>query len=205
MQVITCMQGNREAPVKSTPARERILVAAAKVFARDGLAGATTRAIAKAAKVNEVTLFRHFGTKERLTAAVIGKTFTHEQAEVAADSADLHADLMDYARRYDAQLTANLPLIRTVLAEIHRHRDYEHQVLHAIFRPMRVSLIERLERADLRPGVTPAIAADLFASMIFTAVLKRSKPMSAPEYSLDQYRDAAVAVLIGGITVRDLS
>ena len=54
------------------PARQLLLSAAARVFARDGLAGATTRAISREAGVNEVTLFRTFGTKEHLITAVVG-------------------------------------------------------------------------------------------------------------------------------------
>jgi AcrR family transcriptional regulator len=51
--------------------RERLLEAAARVYARAGLAGTTTRRVAEAAGVNEITLFRHFGTKERLIAEAI--------------------------------------------------------------------------------------------------------------------------------------
>jgi AcrR family transcriptional regulator len=39
---------------------EKILLAATRVFARQGVSGATTREIARRARVNEVTLFRHF-------------------------------------------------------------------------------------------------------------------------------------------------
>lgn len=51
--------------------RQRILVAAAQIFSEKGYARATTRALAAAAGVNEVTLFRHFGSKEKLFAAVV--------------------------------------------------------------------------------------------------------------------------------------
>ena len=51
--------------------RQRILRAASQVFAEKGYARATTRALAAAAGINEVTLFRHFGNKQNLFAAVI--------------------------------------------------------------------------------------------------------------------------------------
>jgi AcrR family transcriptional regulator len=51
--------------------RERILEAAALLFAEKGYARATTREMASAAGVNEVTLFRHFGNKQNLFHAVI--------------------------------------------------------------------------------------------------------------------------------------
>jgi AcrR family transcriptional regulator len=48
------------------PTREQILSAAAKLYAEHGFRGTTTRAVAEAAGVNEVTLFRIFGDKETL-------------------------------------------------------------------------------------------------------------------------------------------
>jgi AcrR family transcriptional regulator len=46
--------------------REKLLHAAARVYARTGFRGATTRLIAQEAGVNEITLFRHFGSKDAL-------------------------------------------------------------------------------------------------------------------------------------------
>src|SRR5882757_5576651 len=51
--------------------RDRILQAAKKVYAQHGFRGATTRLIAIEAGVNEVTLFRTFGSKGALLEAVL--------------------------------------------------------------------------------------------------------------------------------------
>lgn len=51
--------------------RESLLEAAIKVFAESGMRGATTRRIASAANVNEVTLFRHFKSKDELIHAAL--------------------------------------------------------------------------------------------------------------------------------------
>jgi AcrR family transcriptional regulator len=51
--------------------RARILDAAARVYAKHGFRGATTRLIAIEAGVNEVTLFRTFGSKGALMQAVL--------------------------------------------------------------------------------------------------------------------------------------
>lgn len=57
---------------EATPTtKDRIIEAALRAFARDGLQGATTRMIAQEAGVNEVTLFRHFQNKEGLLAAAM--------------------------------------------------------------------------------------------------------------------------------------
>lgn len=51
--------------------RERILLAAARVYAQHGFRGATTRLIAIEAGVNEVSLFRTFGSKAALFEAMM--------------------------------------------------------------------------------------------------------------------------------------
>jgi AcrR family transcriptional regulator len=51
--------------------RNRIIDAALEVFALKGFKGATTKEIAKRARVNEVTLFRLFKSKKALFAAAI--------------------------------------------------------------------------------------------------------------------------------------
>ena len=52
--------------------QNRILAAAARVYAQYGFRGATTRLIANEAGVNEVTLFRTFGSKAELGRRVKG-------------------------------------------------------------------------------------------------------------------------------------
>lgn len=54
-----------------TDTRERILKTAGRLFAEQGYARTTTRAIAAEAGVNEVTLFRHFSSKQNLLRAFV--------------------------------------------------------------------------------------------------------------------------------------
>lgn len=61
----------KSSPPKPEETRQRIIDAAAEIAGNVGYAKATTKAIAEAAGVNEVTLFRHFGTKENLFSAAI--------------------------------------------------------------------------------------------------------------------------------------
>jgi AcrR family transcriptional regulator len=193
-------------PRRRPPARQLLLSAAARVFARDGLEGATTRNISREAGVNEVTLFRHFGTKEHLLEAVVGSTFgakPRPPAEAPAAGRSLRADLKSFAARYEELLVANLPLIRTMLGEIHRHAVCQHQALKGIFWPMRAALVKRIKVAckngEARSGLDPAVAADLFAGTIFSSVLRRTTMRRRSEYSASAYREACVGVFLDGI------
>ena len=57
--------------VASADRRRQILAVASDLFARHGFRGTTTREIARAARMNEALLFRHFPGKEELYWAVI--------------------------------------------------------------------------------------------------------------------------------------
>ncbi|HMD60792.1 MAG TPA: TetR/AcrR family transcriptional regulator [Opitutaceae bacterium] len=188
------------------PARQLLLSAAARVFARDGLDGATTRAISREAGVNEVTLFRHFGTKEHLIEAVVGSAFGgagEPSAGPGRGRQRLRADLAAFARRYEALLAANMALIRTMIGEIHRHALCEQQALKGIFWPMRAALVERLSLArktgEARTGIDPEIGADIFAGAIMASVLRRANSHGQREYSATHYRSACVDVFLSGI------
>jgi AcrR family transcriptional regulator len=203
MHVTTYMQLNPT--TRRAPTRQRLLTAAAQVFARDGLAGSTTREIARTAGVNEVTLFRHFQTKAGLIAAVVGQNFGAQVAQAqtpAISTANLHADLTEQARRYDHLLKENITLIRTMIGEIHHHEDHERQVFKAIFRPLRTTLLERIERAvkenELSDDTSPEVLTDLFSAMIFTGALRRCSSHIKIEYSATSYLNAAVNLIVRG-------
>ena len=57
----------------TTTTKEKILTAAMSLVSEKGYLGATTREIAHDAGVTELTLFRHFGSKEKLFEEVLGK------------------------------------------------------------------------------------------------------------------------------------
>ena len=64
--------GSRGRPEQS---RAAILQAAIREFAREGVAGARTDAIARAAKVNKALLYYYFKDKEALYGAVLDQVF----------------------------------------------------------------------------------------------------------------------------------
>lgn len=61
----------RRAYLPAHERRRRIITAAQKVFARSSLQGARTRELAKAAQINQATLFEHFASKEELFHAAV--------------------------------------------------------------------------------------------------------------------------------------
>jgi AcrR family transcriptional regulator len=93
--------------------RDRIIESAARIFAETGYRGATTRRIAQAADVNEVTLFRHFGSKDELIREAIGHAGRQgDFARLPDDPVDPAAELTEMASpvaRLRSRLTNSEP------------------------------------------------------------------------------------------------
>jgi AcrR family transcriptional regulator len=66
--------------------RKRLLEAAIRVFSKNGYRAASTRDIARRAKVNQVTLFRLFRGKARLHAAVVKHIFATSNLRAELES-----------------------------------------------------------------------------------------------------------------------
>ncbi len=94
--------------------RATILDAAAKVFSREGFAGASIDVIASEAGVSRQTVYNHIGDKESLFAAVVEDTTAKANAGLFATLAtfpdnpqDLEAELTAFARRLAGDCLCN--------------------------------------------------------------------------------------------------
>ncbi len=162
--------------------RERIIEAAMRVFARDGLQGATTRAIAQEAEVNEVTLFRQFQNKEGLLAAVMTHAVQANHSESMGDEAEWTGNLKKNLRRFADNLYASLvrdeAFLRTMIGEGKRHPEHSKKLIMDAVKPVRERFIANLEAARkaglVRKGIDLGIAADAFTAMLFGGMLRNT-------------------------------
>jgi AcrR family transcriptional regulator len=102
--------------------RDQLLDAAARLYAEAGYRGATTRRIALQAGVNEITLFRHFGSKDALMREAIMRAGATSADQLLPEvPRDPQRELRDWARGHIAQLRERRSLIRTCMGEIEEH------------------------------------------------------------------------------------
>lgn len=101
-------------------ARSRLLQAALDEVAQSGLRGATTRLIAERARVNEVTLFRHFGSKSALVAEALRHATEGFGAAAARPSGNVQRDLKELALAYWEFVGANRGAMVRLLPELSR-------------------------------------------------------------------------------------
>ena len=104
--------------------RNRILAAAARVYAQYGFRGATTRLIANEAGVNEVTLFRTFGSKAELLQAMLQSQVSATAAPIIdEDIGDPQTSLTEWCDQMLGYLRGHAHLVRKTIAEAEERPD----------------------------------------------------------------------------------
>lgn len=98
--------------------RCKILDAAARVYAQVGWRGATTKRIAEAAGVNEVTLFRHFGSKDSLLEQMLRElSLLGDDITLPMQPGDPEAELLAWAHAHYQRITAMRAIARQVISD----------------------------------------------------------------------------------------
>ena len=163
----------------ATDTAERIVDAAAELFAERGYAATTTRAIAERAGVNEVTIFRHFENKAGVLKA-LGQRFAEQSAarSLAAlpDPADTHATLLALGRREIAESAENggvalrlafdaksVPEVGALMGEGPASN----------LEALTAYMTDRQAAGDLRDDVRPEVLAEAFSSLTSSYVMYR--------------------------------
>jgi AcrR family transcriptional regulator len=189
-----------------------ILWAAARLFGERGVAQTSTREIAAAAGTTERTLFKHFGSKDRLVEAVISQAVVEHLAPASMqalrraieahddDLASWHGTLL--AAR-DAAMARAPELARLLWVELIRDAALRERFATAwkaaVWAPLR-ELIARLQRERrVRRDVPAETLARVFLSMNLGYLLGRH--VLAPEMDWDEKLEiAAIAALFRDAT-----
>jgi AcrR family transcriptional regulator len=162
--------------------RTKLLEAAARVYAESGFRGATTRRIAEEAGVNEVTIFRHFGSKAALIdEAVRSHTIspTGEQPVLPQLPVDPERELTAWCAAHLAHLRSSRAFIRKTMGELE----------------------ERPEAAPCAANPTMCAAAELKQYMIrlYAAGFVHRREGGRGEGGRNELAHAAGAMLMGAL------
>jgi AcrR family transcriptional regulator len=158
--------------------RERILEAAGRVYAKHGFRGATTRLIANEAGVNEVTLFRTFGSKSALLQAVLAQQDCDAPPiELPAEPVDPPAELRDWIQRSLERVREIRPLLVHSMGEIDerpeaaefacRGRTIVHDIITKYIRALK-------DRGMAHADADPDTAAVMLVGTVMSDAIARS-------------------------------
>ena len=185
--------------------RERLLDAAAETLNRDGIQGATTREIARRAGVNEVTLFRHFKSKERLLRTLIQRGLAAHAAILDEHSSwkeNLRESMEKYARHYYSHLEENKGFAGAFLAEGHLLPKSTQAMIADVIRPVRERLISILADAQkagvVRSDLNVECVLDVFKNALYAGMLRQGAYLTL-NYSADDYILTVVDIFLRGI------
>lgn len=178
--------------------------AARAEFGDKGIEAATTRGIAERAGCNEVTLFRHFESKQKLLVAVVQETSEEFVALCRCEddfSGDLHEDLARFARVYNESLERCEGMARAMIGESRRRPTMAKELIGDVLEPFHRSLACYLEQRK-KEGLTRAdldsmAFAEIFTSSLMGGLLRRTSGLS--DLDRDDWLRETVEILVCGI------
>lgn len=183
--------------------RDMILEATVKVFAEGGTRGATTRRIAQEAGVNEVTLFRHFGSKE----ALLREALFREGREVRIpplpeQPVDPARELTEWCLEHLQRLREAAPIIRTCLAEFEERPEVSAcgcQVPLQVANQLAAYLDRLKEGGWMSPQQNSRSAAAMLMGAIFTDAMGRDLMPERYPYGMEEAAVTYVRIFLNGV------
>jgi AcrR family transcriptional regulator len=165
--------------------RQRLMEAARTEFSEKGIELATTRGIAERAGCNEVTLFRHFETKQKLLAAVVQETSEEflVLCECPGDfTGDPLRDLERFATVYNRSLERCEGMARAMIGEGRRRPTLAKELIGDVLEPFHrgiAAYIEQCRSAGMvRDGVNGMAVAEIFTAALMGGMLRRTSGLS---------------------------
>ena len=152
--------------------RDRIMKAAFEEFTEKGYDRTKTRQIAERASVNEVTIFRHFGSKERLFTTVIENGIRNGMIAVARiePGDDVIEDLTEIGISVARSMMTNARFTKLISDEYHNIHPMLTKVMSDAYFEMVDVICQYLYKA-IEKGTIRNINADLAAIMFFSPFL----------------------------------
>lgn len=174
--------------------RDQLLEAAARVYSEAGYRGATTRRIASEAGVNEITLFRHFGSKDALIREAIARSQGGETAALPVTPVEPFHELCEWSRAHLALLRSRRALMRTCMGEFEEHGEivpHEHSPPVRAMKALAAYLARLREQGIARAPFDEQVAATMLMGVLFADAMGRDILRAMfpcpPEESLREY------------------
>ncbi|SRR5579883_16188 len=190
--------------------RQRLINAAIELFAIQGVTETTTRQIAELAKVNEVTLFRHFGNKHGLLLAVISESPVFQELGEylklqANQTTSVHQALKDYCKDRLQALEKVPDLVRSLVGEAGNYPIENRQAIGRSLSQANHYVAEYLatvmEREQLHTNMSPQKLASMLNIMLLGyAIIEFTSEFHELWLDRDEFLDNLVELFLNKAT-----
>lgn len=194
-----------------TPARQRLIRAATQLFIAQGIAETTTRQIADQAGVNEVTLFRQFGSKHGLLLAMMEDPHVLAQLGLAlgqptAQISNIPQAIKSYANVHLQALAQIQEFVRSLIGEAGHYSVENRRALgQGLSRANRYTahyLTNVLSQQHVQTRMPPEKLASLLNSLLLGyAVLEFSSEFHELWQDRENFVDGLVQLFLYGALV----
>ncbi len=157
---------------------EQIYRAVMLVVSERGYEGATTKQMADAADVSEVTLFRKYGSKQQLVKQAISYVITKTNfASSVRYTGNVHADLLRVVQAYQDTAVKNGLFIFALFADLARHPE----LINSMKEPFNIfqsigALIGRYQSEGVLKSEHPLHSvAKLLAPLVYISTIRNTK------------------------------
>ncbi len=164
----------------------RIFKAALEMLASHGYKGATTQKIAARAGVNEVTLFRRYGSKAGLLEKVIDHQLSDTPLNKLVYTGDLEADLLAIVKAYIDTNQRYGDIVPILLVELSLNPDLQG----SFSTPWKniqviVKIIQEYQRQGLLKDESPLVSLSALIGPIMVSQMFRRANLNLPVPALD--------------------
>ncbi len=187
--------------------KKRIIISALDLFSSKGFASTTTREIAAAAGVNELTLFRNFGSKDGLLESAIESTLNVEgiASDIPPISGDPEEDLFILVEFLRENIRKRRNLYRLMF------RDYSNPIVErnlkevpGRIKKLLVGRVKQILRPNVKGDLDYETAAIFLMSYFFRSEMQTAMMGIDPFHEIDERRTREVIrIFLKGVLPRE--
>jgi AcrR family transcriptional regulator len=159
--------------MKKAETKQRLLESTLHLMSEKGYVGATTREISRHAGVTELTLFRHFGTKEKLFVELLSSyAFLPRLKELMPElgSYSYEEALSLIAIKFLTTLKERKSMMKILFSEIHIYPQKVRKIYRSYVDEVRLTLagyFSLMQDKGVLRDISPETAARTFLGMLF--------------------------------------
>ncbi|ERI09949.1 TetR/AcrR family transcriptional regulator [Aneurinibacillus aneurinilyticus] len=195
--------------------REKILHSAVEIFSQKGFQASTIREIARLAGVNDLTVYRHFESKEKLFTEMFQRhALLSEISEyiVQGITDDFEHDLRAIVRAFISAFRKELPLIKLLLNEAEKMEEcrryvdtFTKNVIHKLAEFFDYYKTMRQIRQDVNSHAVAAGLYSILFARIYALILHGEENSQMSSMSENELVDGWVDLFVAGTIIPEYS